>query len=274
MASSDIIAVARAVRAPMKEAKFIIPAFCTLQLRDSDPVTVLNFITGAFTHQSRVEEKSKWFSVTIASVERYSRKTGSKELGQKVRITFEEKTPKGDAAEYIDTGWVRFLGSEDPDDMSDPTVAWEVAHSLSIEEDALALIGKKVSVCKSYIETDKPLASGGTEVKFIADLHSSSKQDESDSGRGSKSRSSDEASAALARSDIKDICKDLNVKYDEDLDDLMDVASWEGKATDIALSVADAARISKKDETEFVDFFIDQHGTPQERAVLALIEWR
>jgi hypothetical protein len=267
------IEIARVLRHPIDNATAIIPPFAALQMDGFAPSTILHFIQRALDHQDKVQhEDSKVFPATIVDVKRVTRESNGKPLGKKAVIVMETTDSKGKAQdpEEISTHWVEFLGESDPDKVRDPSLAWEIAQSRSIEDDATALIGRKAFVRKAFIEA--AVKGGGTRVRFLADVMPDFRDAGPDEGKGATGAAT---SDAMTVGDIKDMCEKLGAKYKDDLDDLTKVKSWSGSREDVAERVAKAARIHKDEEVdEFIDVFVGTDGVNEERAILTLVEWR
>jgi len=275
---ASMIEVARAFRAPIDTpaTETVIAATASALLADShNPSAILNFIQGALAHQARVrEDTSKVFPATITKVRRIERtqRDSGKVFGVKVEITMTTTDKdRSEQEETITTGFVELHGNSDPAKARQPGMAWEMAHSLSVEQDARALEGRKVFVRKAFISEDKTEHGGAP--RFIADIMPNYKEDPDGAGSARGGASSNKTSYDV--SDIKAACREVDVKYHEDMVDLCDV-DWSLKGDDLGEDIAQVFKFRPSHIDSFVRDFAKHSAktdTPLEAAVLTLDVW-
>ena len=169
----------------------------------------VGFLSGLKAYHALVNDEDKrmfkggptqgwrWYSDTITKVERFTRESGGKHLGTKVRI-------KLSSGEDIDTDWVDFIYA---DNANDPTIHWQIALGKTIEEIATKAVGKKVSLLKHVYA-----GTGGKGARTVINMRVNYNQDDAADV------------VVIDKVTIKGgrrIINDLDIKSDDDFEALM-----------------------------------------------------
>lgn len=208
------------LREPFANYERMLPAILPQYLADADLDTAIGYIAGALDHQERVsQEDSKVFKGVIERVEPVTRKTGEFVLGKKMNIVFRGASQKGrDEEQEILTGWVEFNGYDAH------TVAFEVALATTMVAIAEVNIGRECLLRKAFMDAET--SSGGSRVRYLADLKPIKHSSRSDSPSKGGEQGSGHHQGEYAESDVRQLVKRYGIEFQEPLsrDDYADIA--------------------------------------------------
>lgn len=273
------------MRKTMERAETIIPVVVS-QHYGGDLNEAIEFISGALNHQERVGEQPqglkqpRTFPVIIDKVEFFERKFNGTLLGRKAKIHFHDAKDKSSDPESIDTGWVEYNGTD-----AREYPAWQTSLSNTLVEVAESNIGKECFLTKAYVPGVKTKHNpNGGEVKFLANLESSS-------GKGNNSSGGDrKQSEGAARRTSSDLTIDAFTKYvegineasDDQVNDVLDndklmkslvsaINAGGKKAADDVLSVVINVHGEDAVTTKIEDDFFDEADNDLTKAAARLV---